>query len=286
MATVFDDVLHSTNETYLSETQPTISTRKNDSTIEYQCPTCNEWYTHIANHWGHHNSTCTYPNIGQKQWDMIHGLMMGDGSIDQRDRKNPSFQISNTNTTFLQYLADEFGYLTNSLSVQRTAKEVATHHRESGFRTHATAKNRYDQYLLRLKAHPQFNSLRTWVSDGKTVFQDITVSPAILRMWYASDGSLVFPDTKSVIEFTSKNESDRPETIHRYFEQIDIECSHTDNYKFQIPHSQLDDFFDYIGHDPVPGFEYKWSYNDIDRQKRLYRRSKREDKTQTHILRD
>jgi len=104
-------------EKYVTEDGSIIETREtDDGTVEEQCPTCGNWYHRIGNHWT--QSSCSHPPISRRKWEMCKGLMMGDGSLGNRDRKNCYIEIDNTNLTFLEYLEDEFGWLVSTFFVR------------------------------------------------------------------------------------------------------------------------------------------------------------------------
>ena len=136
-----------------------------------------------------------------------------------------------------------------------------------------------DIYHFNLKAHPVFNKLREWYKEDGLVFQEIAYTPSILRMWYVSDGCL--NKGRMSVRFTSENESDRPEVIENGFANIGIDISNGNGGNDFYICADRDKFFDYIGHDPVPGFEYKWEYQDQDEYERLKEQCDRKQKTQT-----
>lgn len=277
--------LNQKEEQYLSDTEVTINTREGGcGKIEEQCPNCGSWYSRISLHWS--TSSCDYPFISYEQWEMMKGLMMGDGSLRGRNRKNQSMSITNTNLRFIEYLKNKFGWMFSSFKIKNTSKEKAVNDRSSNFDPDVKMENRYDLYRLITRAHPQINYFNQWWSDGELKFPRLEFTPKLLRMWYVSDGGINY-DVNSRIRFTSLNESDRPQNIVRNFENIGFECHHVcgrDDFCISTP--QTEDFFDYIGHDPVPGFEYKWAYQDKDRYKRLKEECKEKHKTQTFEIRN
>lgn len=293
----FGDVLEVRDEPYLSHTETTINTREtedgeieeqdsNSYTIEKQCPTCGSWYGQIGNHWGHHQSDCEYPPISYEKWEMLKGLLMGDGCLDNRHCVNKSVRVVNTNLTFIEYLRNNFDWVAFDFVKSYTSKEKAKQHRDSGFRTDAKMENRFDQYELRTRSHPKINKFEQWWETGELKFPQLEFTPELLRMWYVSDGCMKWKYNSS-IDFISSNESTTPQNIINSFNNIGLECNNGNNTEnFRLPTAQTEDFFDYIGHDPVPGFEYKWAWKDKDRYKRLKKECEEKHKTQTFEIRN
>ncbi len=279
-----DGVENSLVDKYVAENGSTIETREtDDGTVEEQCPNCGSWYQRIASHWG--QSSCDHPPISEKKWEMCKGLMMGDGSLGNKNRKNCNIYIGNTNVTFLEYLQDEFGWLASTFCQRVTAQKVANqlNGRVIGNRERNTQpEDCVDAYNLVTRSHPVFNHFEQWWMTGEKVFPQIEYTKPLLRMWWVSDGSF---DWKSLnncrIQFASRNEASRPENIIQSFKDIGFDCSLHSDSLFSLPVSQTEDFFDYIGHDPVPGFEYKWAYEDKDRYERLKEQCREEHCTQT-----
>jgi len=276
-----EDVDYLENE-YVTEEGSTINTRINEDGVEEeQCPSCGNWYQRVSIHWS--KSSCDHPPISQRKYEMAIGLMMGDGSVTKgKSNKNYRLRVKNTNITFLQWLQNEFEWLSGSICNVETAKEVADHLNKTGVNDEYRDSNPedcYDVYELFLRGHPVFNKLRQWYKEDGLVFQEVAYTPTILRVWYVSDGGIDKQDMTT--EFGSANESDRPEVIENGFANIGIDISNGDGGKHFRIYTNTDKFFDYIGHDPVPGFEYKWEYEDREQYERLKEQCDRKHKTQT-----
>ena len=98
---------------YVTKEGSTIITRDNgNDSIEEKCPSCGNWYKKIGVHWV--NGSCSIPPISEKKYQMIVGLIMGDGCINNGN-KNCFAQIYNSNITFLKYLDEVFGWLSNGI---------------------------------------------------------------------------------------------------------------------------------------------------------------------------
>jgi len=270
---------------YVSEDGSTIETRENDDgTVEEQCPSCGGWYEKISAHWGHPSVSCEHPPISKRKWEMFKGLLMGDASVGKRNHKNSDIVVTNTNLTFLEYLEDEVGWISTVLYQFKTAQESANNlngREMNGIECSTESDDCVDSYMLNTRRHPIFNHFEQWWETGEKAFPEIEYTKPLLRMWWISDGSFDWrPSGKARVRFTSKNESRRPENITQSFSDIGFDCS-VYGVHFTLPVTQTEDFFDYIGHDPVPGFEYKWAYEDRDRYERLMEEGKEKHHTQT-----
>lgn len=137
-----------------------------------------------------------------------------------------------------------------------------------------------DYYQLNTRTHSDFNVFRTWRESCGTVFpRDLSVTPVTLKSWYVSDGGLQWSSDTSIVKFTSKNESGRPEAIIGSLEKHGFSASNSGEI-FYLKTNDTKHFFDLIG-DPVPGFEYKWAWRDRDRYKRLKEECREKHCTQT-----
>jgi len=109
------------------------------------CQQCGNEYQRIGTHWSHPNSSCSHPSFTDHQQEIITGLLMGDGSIDN-SRKNPRIETQMISPNYLEYIADEFGVLGSEVSLAMTAAENAKAKRDSGFSPNANAENYSDVY--------------------------------------------------------------------------------------------------------------------------------------------
>lgn len=245
---------------------------------EERCPYCGNWYKRLSLHWT--SSDCQHPPISQYKMGLLKGLMLGDGSMHNTDGY---FQCKMSNKTFLGWLCTELGWLVSDLRKKKTAVEAAKSVR-NGLGRNTKAKDCVDYYAAFSRTHPQLQRFSEWYSTGEIVFPaDLQLTPTSLAMWYVSDGGLDWSNGAAgvMIKFTSLNESERPQAIESMLEGCGFTVQHGKSSKnFHIPHREIDDFFEYIG-DPVPGFEYKWAYEDRDRYDRLKTQMREQHCTQT-----
>lgn len=242
---------------------PTVVESDND---EERCPYCGEWYSGIGVHWTR-SSDCKWPQISQYKTNLLTGLMLGDGSMHTNCGH---FECGLVNKTFLQWLSCELGWLVNNLSMQQTAIKSAKNTRETLGRN-TQPSDALDYYLLRTRSHPSLQQFIEWYNTGEIVFPtNIELTPTILRMWYISDGGLHWGNKKPIVELNSVNEANRPEAIENMLGCAGFTINHKKGSEhFYIPHCEIDEFFDFMGNEPVPGFEYKWTYEDRERYDKL-----------------
>jgi hypothetical protein len=234
---------------------PTIIESDNE---QERCPYCGNWYSKIANHWSHPQSDCQWPPISNYKMELLTGMMLGDGSMNTA---NGHFECGMINKTFLEWLSTELGWLVNGISIDKTAVKMAKECNGS-FGSDTKPSNCSDYYRMYTRTHPDFQQFIDWYNGGKITYpNDVKLKPTILRMWYVSDGGLNWSHNGAMIQFTSCNEANRPKVIRNMLNNIGFTVNHSKGDKsFYIPYREIDQFFDYMGHNPVPGFEYKWSY--------------------------
>jgi len=266
---------------YVTEEGSEINTRVNDDGVEEeQCPTCGNWYQNIGQHWGYPTVDCGHPPISQYKYELAIGFLMGDGNISKNSTNNNVLEITNTNKSMIDWIFQKFGWLSSSLQ-KRTSNYSANCVNETnlGYENYnAEAQDYFDTYTIKTRAHPVFNKLREWYKEDGLVFQEVEYTPTILRMWYISDGCNNLSNND--IQLTSCNESERPSVIIQCFNDVGIDISNGNNHKHFRIGKDKDKFFDYIGHDPVPGFEYKWA-DTREEYERLKKQCKSKHKTQT-----
>jgi len=243
-----------------------------------RCPYCGNWYKRIGSHWS--QSSCEHPPISDYKIELLKGMMLGDGSLNFSN-KYPLFDIAMTNVTFLKWLQMELGWLSGTFSIQKTASEIAQNDCERDFNTDVDGSHYLDYYRFYTTTHAQFEQFGQWYDTGEIIFpENLSVSPLSLKIWYVSDGCLSWStDSTCYVVFSSQNESDRPGEIICALEKYGFTVGQSSE-NFRLSTSNTEDFFELIG-DPVPGFEYKWAYQDRERYKRLKEQHREQHCTQT-----
>jgi len=230
------------------------------------CEQCGNDYEAIGQHWSM-SADCSHPDISDYKMELLTGMLMGDGCIN-RCNKNPFFRTNMIAKPFLEWLDDEFGWLSTGVRLDRTAEEGAKQCRDSGFSPDANVNNYSDVYRLHSRSHPDLQSLADWYVTGKKVFpEDIELTPTVLKMWYVSDGSYDNTDSNNYIKIGMSNEIDRRDNIEQLFENVGFEISNwnisvrkrdgSERCEAQFTVEESRRLHEYMG-EPPDGFEYKW----------------------------
>lgn len=228
------------------------------------CEACGNEYERIGHHWA--AKTEHRPNLMDKQKEILTGIVMGDGWINEGVSCNLS--CSMTTKEYLQYIDNIMGILSTGVRLKSTAKESCEHAIEVGTLGSGGGEEDYsDIYRLRTRTHPFFDELRNWYSTGSKTFpEDLELTPSILKHWFVCDGCWNNNGSYDYITIGVSNEYDNKEKLNSYFDDIGIEIgsfntgTREDDSKFMnliFNRDSTDKFFEYIGR-PVPGFEYKF----------------------------
>jgi len=225
------------------------------------CSQCGTEYQIIASHWS--RGSCEYPSFTDHQREIITGLLMGDGSINRRNNKNPRIQCNMISPNYLKYIDGEFGVFGNGVSLAKTAEENAKHSRNSGFRPNAKKENYSDVYRWQSMSHPELQKFADWYSTGKKVWpSDIELTPTVLKHWYCGDGHWNNSETNNYIVISMANEVENTDKVNKMFENVGLPSPN--NYNTSgikcdavFTAEQSKELWEYMG-EPLPDFEYKW----------------------------
>lgn len=246
-----------------------------------RCHDCGDWFKGITNHWA--KSSCQYPKVSNNKIELLKGCLLGDGSV-YRGNANPYIDVAMTNKTFLEWLDEKLGWLSNGVVRKHTSVKSAKNARQNLGRDTQPSET-LDFYRLQTRSIPQFNRFSSWYNTGEKVFPDgLVLSPVATRMWFVTDGCLAYdsrPRNRTPrISFASTNEKERPETIIQALEEHGFTVSHS-GHDFRLSAKETEDFFDWIGKNHVPGFEYKWEYHDYTKYQQLKLQCRENHCTQT-----
>jgi len=148
-----------------------------------ECPECGEKYKQLGQHW---TGSCSAPQLTKQQYDIVVGLLMGDGNL-RRNGKNPHIKIVMISPNYLEYLDEMFGCLGTGIRLTQTAAESAKRNRDSGFSPNAKEENYSDLYQWRTRSLPELHDFN-WYKTGKKVWpEDIELTPTVLKHLYCGD---------------------------------------------------------------------------------------------------
>jgi len=229
------------------------------------CPECGEEKKLLAKHI--QMSGCSWPKIPEPDVEAIAGMVLGDGSINNRDGL-PRLDISMISGKFLEHLYDRFGVLSAGLKVKKTASAQAVSHRESGFNPGAEASEYSDVYRYWTIGHPVFEEFASWYGpNGKEIPDVFKLTPESARYWYVSDGGLNWNKkaSRAYVQISSVvGASD--ERLEELFDEVGF-SPNVGNGAVQFSVEESEKFLDWIG-DPLPNFEYKWEYKSFKQYER------------------
>jgi len=230
------------------------------------CQQCSNEYKSISSHWSK-NSSCSHPSLTQEQYEIVVGLLMGDGTL-HRSNKNAKIQAQMTTKEYLKYIDKKFGKFGNGVTLAHTASEKATLNKKSGFQQDAKEENYSNIYRWRSCGHPELNQFRSWYETGNKIWpDDIDLTPTVLKHWFCGDGCWSNTNGNNHIQISMANEIKNREKVDKLFNSSNLpepssyaigkrkDGSKTCTAQFTVSDSEI--LWDYMGK-PVFGFEYKW----------------------------
>jgi len=115
-------------------------------------------------------------------------------------------------------------------------------------------------------ALPALQKYESWYPSGEKTFpKDIELTPTVLRHYYVGDGNL---NVDKEPKITLCNEGGNRKKIENIFYNVGLTDFWWDDHKRKNDNGRVisirfrkegaENFFDYVGRDPLPGFEYKF----------------------------
>jgi hypothetical protein len=128
-------------------------------------------------------------------------------------------------------------------------------------------------HVVRTRTHPYFNELRQWYESGKKRFpDDLSLTPQLTKLWYASDGYLdVGQWGRPRLEIKARNENDRTEFLLDLFREHGFDPLYIRN-EIRFTCDETEQLIEWMG-EPPPGFEYKWELDSRERYRELKQRA-------------
>lgn len=212
-------------------------------------------------HWN--RSECDYPPFSAELWELLTGILLGDGDIHGKRDTNAHFRVRMTNRRFLEFVDRELGILSKGVFLARTAEaqvETAKKNRREGRKGFETVseENYHELYGLRTCSHPALDEFRDWYRSGEKRYPaDLELTPIVTKAWYVCDGWLAREaGNRSRVMFKVTNEAHRPDYLVDLFDRVGFEVGFSRN-SIQVPADETERLLDWMG-GPFPGFEYKW----------------------------
>ena len=230
------------------------------------CHECGNEYVSVAQHWV--RSSCNRKPMSEHQIEVAKGLTLGDGHVRRTESQTrPCLSVKMINKEYLEYLSDNvFPVLGGDVRLTETARESAERAKESGFSEVASEERYSDLHRFRVMCHPDLEQYLDWYSSGSKVFPaDLELTPTALKHYFVGDGSFSEDRPSLIINIT--NEKENGTKIQNMFERAGFEDfvwytqegpGYSEYACVRFRQSGIENFFDYIGRDPLPGFEYKF----------------------------
>jgi len=201
-----------------------------------ECLSCGSDFTYVGQHY--RQSACNYPQLSTYQLELVEGILMGDGCIHDDGNSRLKFIVEMNNNTFLQWLQTQMPNLTTSV----------------------TKVNTKDTHKLTTIRCPAFREVyQRWYNSGEKYFpDDLRLTPTKLRMWYVTDGHLRKTSGRPNITIGCSNEYNRQEYLSGL-----IPFANPSFYSdgLWLSADETERAFEYMGTNPVAGFERKWVNN-------------------------
>jgi len=176
-----------------------------------KCLQCGKEFERLSQHWA--LSTCSEPDLTDKQKEIVKGLLMGDGTLANRE-ETPYLQCIMTNKDYLKFLSEKFE-TSSEVTLSKTAKQSAEEDIDSGFNPKASEQNYKNVYRWATATRKSLKPFSKWYKTSEKLFpENLVLTPTCLRHWYVCDGGLVYKD-KSAIGISVVNEKEKKRKMLR-----------------------------------------------------------------------
>lgn len=221
------------------------------------CPNCDENMINMGQHWKSDN--CYYPELNQRQKDIIRGLIMSDATIQKRVNNNLLLHM--TEEKFLNWVVNELSeichdkypilYQNSEEARENTADSLGTDNMAKG--TEYKTK-----YKILSRSHPFLNEFDNWyVPEKQYPINDLEVTPIMIKMWYVGDGTLTKHSSGKRATIACTNEVDRIEKVAELIREKGFTVYTKSKGSIQVSSKDTPSFLNWLGSPPT-GFEYKW----------------------------
>lgn len=222
---------------------------------EKKCHDCGNWYGGVAQHWS--MSDCDRPELTAHQEEIIQGMMLGDGAVVMGGAKYPYFKCSMTFKPFVEWLANELGYIMTGTLTETDGELFEV---EGGITEDSDCLDQYSVQTHTLPVLQNYRDEYEWGDEDRFDLERFDISPMILKLWHCSDGE--YYTKRDGVRIHHKIYSDENwDSVLEWFGRIDTEPYRSNRGdsgdRICLNQSDTDKFFEYIG-EPLPGMSYKW----------------------------
>lgn len=236
-----------------------------------KCPECGNEYERLGRHF---TSKETHrPPISDKMNRILTGILMGDGSV-RTQYEHPVFRLRITAKDYLKWLKNQCEWLFGDITLDQDASQQAELARKGGMNPQADPTDYNDLYGMRSVPHPDFEQFQHWYGEeGKKYPDGLELSPTVVKHWYVCDGWINYPKTasKGSIGIRVSEKHGDLGKIAAKFKPLGVEPT-VINESIRFSLDDTGKLIKAFG-DPLPGFEYKWEYE--DKEKYMKKKSER-----------
>jgi hypothetical protein len=227
------------------------------------CPCCKSYDgDNIGLHWSN-NPNCSSPEPSKYKKEIIKGLLMGDGTLNDVSGDSPFMQVNMINREFLEWVSDELGVFGLDVRMHKDSEEQFRLSSENF--DNLKKSNFNDIYSLQTRCFDWMKDFRSWYTDsGKTFPKDLSLTSISAKVWYVCDGSVhYYTDSSNAhIQISASNERNNYDNINRMWNEVGFDVrlgESSSNFRFTV--SESEDVLEWFG-EPLPGFEHKWVIRD------------------------
>lgn len=223
------------------------------------CESCGNKYKRIGSHWA--QSECSYPELTDKQLEIVKGLLMGDGCLTNREGK-PYVIVQCCEKKYLEHIDEIFGQISSGPPrLHITGEELME---KNGDWLGSTESSKYrDQYRWQTRSISDLSQFSEWYDNGNKEYpKDTELTSLSMKHWFAGDGNYNNNGTNDYISIGVSNERDNNNKINCMFKKSGLpEPNRWEEYgnKVEIVWNKEEsrEIMEFMG-EAVPGYEYKW----------------------------
>lgn len=210
--------------------------------MKEKCYTCENLYKQIGTHWGFKPDH--QPALTDRQYHILLGFLLSDGSIGKRDRNSPRYILELSNRRCIFWVARELSNLYPNIS-----KIERSEHKDS--------------WRLTL-SHEEFQEFADWYgSSGKLYPKNLELNSISVATWYAGDGTLDTPSREDRNESRARIKCMKEQEDWTAVDNainglpVDVEPTYTKNGIISFGFEDTVEILNYA--EVISGYEYKWS---------------------------
>lgn len=221
-----------------------------------ECPACYGRYENLSAHFTM-SSVCSGPDITDHQHELLSGLLLSGAYLRESESDDAAqLQLASTETAYLEWVADELGWLANPIREDVSESEAREQFENWTNRDDLSDYNINASYLLTTRMHAGIaEQYRGWFEDPAAQLAQFEPTPLRCKLVFARRGS-------------ARQRSNGTTRIHIHHGHIPLKHRELAEffYEFTPQHGgdntiTLTDaarFLAYIG-DPIPGCEGRWN---------------------------